>query len=53
MGSTASGDEYRLLIFPVVLGQGKRLFAEGTTTAGVVYATYEVAGQPSYGTVLH
>ncbi|MEU7612978.1 dihydrofolate reductase family protein [Micromonospora sp. NPDC049204] len=57
-------DEYRLLIFPVVLGQGKRLFAEGTapaglrltgsrtTKAGVVYAAYEVAGEPSYGSVL-
>ncbi|WP_030490794.1 dihydrofolate reductase family protein [Micromonospora chokoriensis] len=58
-------DEYRLLIFPVVLGQGKRLFAEGTTPAGlrltgsrtteagVVYATYDVAGEPSCGSVLH
>ncbi|WP_410817370.1 dihydrofolate reductase family protein [Micromonospora sp. 050-3] len=57
-------DEYRLLIFPVVLGQGKRLFAEGaapaglrltgsrTTEAGVVYATYAVAGEPPYGSVL-
>ncbi|GGO26777.1 dihydrofolate reductase family protein [Micromonospora parathelypteridis] len=57
-------DEYQLLIFPVVLGQGKRLFAEGTaaaglrltgsrtTKAGVVYAAYEVAGPPSYGTIM-
>jgi len=56
-------DEYRLLIFPVVLGHGKRLFAEGTvpaglkhtgtttTDAGVVYITYEWAGEPVYGTV--
>ncbi|MFG1705281.1 dihydrofolate reductase family protein [Nonomuraea sp. M3C6] len=56
-------DEYRLLVFPVVLGQGKRLFAEGTTPAGlkltgstttdagVVYVTYEWAGKPSYGSV--
>ncbi|MEU7831514.1 MULTISPECIES: dihydrofolate reductase family protein [unclassified Nonomuraea] len=56
-------DEYRLLIFPVVLGQGKRLFAEGTapaglkvtgsttTDAGVIYVTYEWAGKPSYGSV--
>ncbi|MCC5575387.1 dihydrofolate reductase [Microtetraspora sp. AC03309] len=57
-------DEYRLLTFPVVLGQGKRLFAEGTapaglkltgstvTDAGVVYVTYEWAGKPSYGSVV-
>lgn len=56
-------DEYRLLVFPVVLGQGKRLFAEGTapaglrftgstaTGAGVVHVTYEWAGKPSYGSV--
>lgn len=56
-------DEYRLLIFPVVLGEGKRLFAEGTTPAGlkftgstatdagVVYVTYEWMGKPSYGSV--
>ncbi|WP_101789458.1 dihydrofolate reductase family protein [Nonomuraea indica] len=56
-------DEYRLLVFPVVLGQGKRLFAEGTapaglrftgstaTGAGVLYVTYEWAGKPSYGSV--
>jgi dihydrofolate reductase len=57
-------DEYRLLVFPVVLGQGKRLFAEGTTPAGlkltgstttdsgIVYVTYEWAGEPSYGSVV-
>jgi dihydrofolate reductase len=56
-------DEYRLLIFPVVLGEGKRLFAQGTapaglkltgsstTDAGVVYVTYEWAGKPAYGVV--
>ncbi|SEG97881.1 Dihydrofolate reductase [Nonomuraea solani] len=56
-------DEYRLLIFPVVLGEGKRLFAEGTapaglkftgsrsTGAGVVYVTYEWTGKPTYGSV--
>ncbi|MET8677564.1 dihydrofolate reductase family protein [Streptomyces sp. NPDC004647] len=54
-------DEYRLLIEPVALGTGKRLFAEGTapaafkltgarpTSTGVVYCTYERAGRPSYG----
>ncbi|MEV4163171.1 dihydrofolate reductase family protein [Nonomuraea dietziae] len=57
-------DEYRLLIFPVVLGQGKRLFAEGATPAGlkltgatatdagVAYLTYEWAGKPVYGSVV-
>lgn len=56
-------DEYRLLVFPVVLGEGKRLFAEGTrpaglrltsstaTAAGVAYLTYDWAGKPSYGSV--
>ena len=54
-------DEYHLLIFPIVLGQGKRLFAQGTTPAGlrltesattdsgVVYVSYEWAGTPTYG----
>ncbi|MDR8413214.1 dihydrofolate reductase family protein [Nonomuraea sp. 3-1Str] len=57
-------DEYRLLVFPVILGEGKRLFAEGTapaglkltgsrtTGAGVVYVTYDWAGKPSYGSVV-
>lgn len=54
-------DEYRLLIEPVVLGTGKRLFAAGTaptaftltasrpTSTGVLYCTYERVGRPSYG----
>jgi dihydrofolate reductase len=54
-------DEYRLLIYPVLLGQGRRLFANGTTPsalrlvdsrttgAGVTLNTYESAGKPSYG----
>src|SRR5262249_27030846 len=49
-------DEYRLLIFPVLLGTGKRLFAEGsaptafqltgstTNSTGVTVPTYERAG---------
>ncbi|WP_210516660.1 dihydrofolate reductase family protein [Hymenobacter terricola] len=47
-------DEYRLMVFPTVLGSGKRLFTEGfgsdfrltntvTTSAGVVVLTYERA----------
>jgi dihydrofolate reductase len=49
-------DEYRLLIFPVVLGRGKRLFDRGaipaaltlqqcsTTGSGAVYCVYRRAG---------
>ena len=56
-------DEYRLLVFPVVLGEGKRLFGAGTapaglrlthsstTSTGVVYLTYERVGKPAYGAV--
>jgi dihydrofolate reductase len=56
-------DEYRLLIHPVVLGSGKRLFADGTTPAalelidtkttsrGVVVHVYQPAGKPVYGSV--
>jgi dihydrofolate reductase len=54
-------DEYRLWVFPVLLGAGKRLFADGTipaglklvnsqtSTTGVVIATYERAGEVKYG----
>ena len=56
-------DEYRLLIHPVVLGNGKRLFADGTTPAaleltgttitsrGVVAHIYRPSGRPHYGSV--
>jgi dihydrofolate reductase len=55
-------DEYRLWFFPVALGTGKRLFADGTTptnlklvasetsSTGVAMNTYEAAGRPEYGT---
>jgi len=53
-------DEFNVLTFPVVLGTGKRLFAEGATPAGlrlagsratgtgVVLSTYEAAGKPEF-----
>jgi dihydrofolate reductase len=56
-------DEYRLLIHPVVLGNGKRLFADGTsptalklidtktTSRGVVAHIYRPSGKPQYGSV--
>jgi dihydrofolate reductase len=55
-------DEYRLWVFPVVLGDGKRLFATGavpsalklvdtkTSSTGVAIHTYERAGAIQYGT---
>ncbi|MFF4230556.1 dihydrofolate reductase family protein [Streptomyces sp. NPDC001820] len=55
-------DTLNLLVFPVVLGKGRRLFAEGavptafrhtasrTTGAGVAIHTYELEGRPQYGT---
>jgi dihydrofolate reductase len=54
-------DEYRLWIYPVVLGAGRRLFREGsvpaalklvdvkTTGTGVVIHVYQPAGKPRYG----
>jgi len=55
-------DQYRLWVFPVVIGSGKRLFADGTvpsglklvdsqvSSTGVVLATYEPAGEIPIGT---
>jgi dihydrofolate reductase len=54
-------DRFRLMIFPVVLGSGRRLFGGGavpaglrlveakTSTTGVILATYERAGAIRYG----
>jgi dihydrofolate reductase len=56
-------DELWLMIFPVTLGTGKRLFGEGTipaaftpgeslvTSNGVIFANYKRAGEVSTGTV--
>jgi dihydrofolate reductase len=50
-------DQYRLWVFPLLVGSGKRLFADGTvpralklvdstvSTTGVVIGTYEPAGE--------
>ncbi len=54
-------DEYRLWVFPLVIGSGKRLFSEGTIPAGlslvssvvsstgVVIATYQPSGEITIG----
>lgn len=54
-------DEYRLLVYPVLLGTGKRLFTDGiapaaleltdtrTTGTGVAVHTYRTVGKPGYG----
>ncbi|MFD8519033.1 dihydrofolate reductase family protein [Streptomyces capillispiralis] len=55
-------DTLHLLTYPVVLGAGRRLFAEGSlptafrhtgghiTAAGVSVQSYDVTGSPAYGT---
>ncbi|WP_328319747.1 dihydrofolate reductase family protein [Streptomyces sp. NBC_00388] len=57
-------DGYRLIVNPVIIGTGKRLFAEGAaptawtltesraTSTGVQYCAYERAGKPEYGSFL-
>jgi dihydrofolate reductase len=56
-------DELRLIVFPVVLGEGKRLFGEGTvpgtwrlttnstTSTGALILSYERAGEVETGTM--
>lgn len=56
-------DAYRLITFPIVLGRGQRLFADGAPSAalrlvdsqatarGVTMHTYEAAGEPAFGSV--
>jgi dihydrofolate reductase len=56
-------DELRLVVFPVVLGEGKRLFAEGTiprtwrlrtqatTSTGALVLSYERAGEVETGSI--
>src|SRR5262249_2240754 len=56
-------DEYRLFIFPVVLGSGKRLFGSGTVPVALkqvesvttgksgTYYRFEPRGEPEYGQI--
>jgi dihydrofolate reductase len=56
-------DRMNLWVFPLVLGTGKRIFAEGalpttlrltesdTYPSGALHLTYEIAGAPTYGTI--
>lgn len=56
-------DEFRLVTYPLTLGQGKKLFGEGTipaaftltestvTPSGVIMANYQRAGKVKTGTV--
>jgi len=57
-------DEYHLLVFPVVLGSGKRLFGSGavpaamkllqtrSTSKGTIIASYARAGKPTVGSFM-
>jgi dihydrofolate reductase len=38
-------DEYRLMVFPVVLGSGKRLFADGAAASAFTLAGHEVTSR--------
>jgi dihydrofolate reductase len=56
-------DRLNLWVYPVLLGSGKRLFAEGTVPTalrlvesatfpkGAVHLTYERSGKPTYGSM--
>jgi dihydrofolate reductase len=56
-------DELNLIVFPVIVGDGRRLFADKglatglrliesrTTPSGVVIQRYETAGRPEFGSV--
>jgi dihydrofolate reductase len=56
-------DRLELWLYPVLLGTGKRVFADGTVPAalrliesvtypsGTVQLTYDLAGTPTYGTM--
>jgi dihydrofolate reductase len=56
-------DEFRMIIFPVVLGSGKRLFSGGTvpmalkqvqsvtSSKGATYHRFERNGKPQYGRI--
>jgi len=57
-------DEYRLFVYPVILGRGKRLFEAGlapatvrhvdtkTTGTGVTVHTYQWGGKPEFGSFM-
>ncbi len=45
-------DEYRLLVFPVVVGSGKRLFADGAATSAFTLVESEVTGAGAIHQVL-